>query len=125
MLTCINDFLFQIIDCTEILKTNEDLVTVDDFAAYAIVFKTPFNTLTVAHKNANDNLAKTYTKTRLVQIKYADNVDTTNEDLSKKLGDTIPKTLVTSLEIEPESVLFLVYGSKKEVVSLNLNVEAK
>lgn len=108
---------FQIIDCTEIVKTNENLVKVEDFAAHAFVFKKPHNVLTVAIRNKYDDLAKTHPNTRLVLKRFENNIDHTIGELSKALGETIPKSLVETLGVESESVLFLAYGSRNQVVS--------
>lgn len=109
-------YLFQLVDCTEVLKTNEELVEGDDFSAYAIVFKKPHSGLTIALKDAYVEMAKEYPRIKFVQTRFSDNVDFTTSELSKTLGDSIPKTLVDNLELEPEAVLFLAFGARREVV---------
>lgn len=89
----------------------------EDFCASAIVFKKPLNALTVSLKTIYENMAKGYPDTKLVQARLADNVEYWTKEVSKLLGEDVPKTLVEHLQLEGDKVLFLAYGDRKQVVS--------
>lgn len=108
----------KLVDVTDILKNNSDLVKVDNFAAYAIVFQKPYNGLTVALKTIYEDKCKKCPGVSLIQVRLADNIEYWCNDISKKFGEAIPKMLVERLNLEENSVMFLAFGGKRLAQSL-------
>ncbi|RZC32837.1 aspartate--tRNA ligase, mitochondrial, partial [Asbolus verrucosus] len=110
-------FDFKLQNCTEIVKLNNKLVTVDDFGAYCVVFPKEYANLA---KNVKENfaeLSKQYPQVKLVQSKVP-----TAKDLVSKFGKFLTEPVAAKLNgqinLDDDSIIFLAYGDKKQAQNL-------
>ncbi|KAJ8980311.1 hypothetical protein NQ317_005232 [Molorchus minor] len=117
-------FDFKLQDCTDLLKGNQNLVDTEDFGAYFVQFPKEYANLNKRVKEIISNVSARYDKAKLVKSK----INTTKEwvdKIGKLLSPAVALKLVENYNIVDETVLFLAYGNKNEVLSLlgNIRVE--
>ncbi|CAH1970648.1 unnamed protein product [Acanthoscelides obtectus] len=108
---------FRIKNCTNVISSNKKLVTGDKFAAHYIMFPKEYANLSKQIKETVTSLSKNYPKAKLVQSKVASTKEWTNK-ISKLLTHQVAAEFVIESKMQDESVLFLAYGDKKEVLAL-------
>ncbi|XP_018577439.1 aspartate--tRNA ligase, mitochondrial isoform X2 [Anoplophora glabripennis] len=110
-------FDFTIENCTDLLRKNKKLVNSDNFQACFVKFPKEYSNLSKQIKSLMSDVANKFPRVKFVQSK----INTTKEwihKISKLLGSDIAIKFTEENKIQDESVLFLAYGNKNEVLSL-------
>ncbi|KAJ8960723.1 hypothetical protein NQ318_020015 [Aromia moschata] len=114
-------FEFKIQDCTSLLKLNGKLVNDEDFRGGFVKFPTEYANLSKKVKDVMSDVASKYPKVKFVQTKVSTPKGWANK-VSKLLSGEVATKFVEEHELADDSVLFLAYGNKNEVLSLLGNV---
>ncbi|KAJ8920920.1 hypothetical protein NQ315_015713 [Exocentrus adspersus] len=110
-------FDFTIEDCTELFKQDKKLLHTDDFRACFVAFPKEYANLSKVVKELMTGLANKHPKAKFVQSKINTAKEWTSK-ISKLLGSHVASKFVEENKIQDESVLFLAYGDKRDVLSL-------
>ncbi|KAJ8964825.1 hypothetical protein NQ314_004633 [Rhamnusium bicolor] len=109
-------FEFKIQNCTELFKPNEKLVD-DDFGAYFVKIPKDYANLNKQIKELMLGLAMNYPNAKFFQSKVNTPKEWTSK-INKLLTSQVATKFVEENKLENDSVLFLAYGNKNEVLSL-------
>nr|CAI5866150.1 unnamed protein product [Callosobruchus analis] len=110
-------FGFRLKNCTHIISNNKKLANEENFAAYYVLFPKEYASLNKQVKELITNLSKSYSKAKLVQSNISSTREWTNK-ISKLLTSQVAAEFVIETKMQDDSVLFLAYGDKKQVLAL-------
>lgn len=112
--------LFQLRNCTEIVKNNRQLLSQSDYGCYMLIFdRNSLKDSCILTKSVKENLQKIavqYPRAKLIQskVRSKDWVDKMSNIFSEEEAKNILKTF----NIGDESVLFIASGPRDHAVSL-------
>ncbi|XP_057672211.1 aspartate--tRNA ligase, mitochondrial [Diorhabda carinulata] len=110
-------FDHELRNCTNIIKKNESLIRNDDFGAYFINFPKELSILNKKIKETMENISKKFNNAKLMFDMVKNKEETINK-LGKLLSKEIANEFFYVNNIQEESILFLAFGNKQEVLSL-------
>ncbi|KAF5298487.1 hypothetical protein FQR65_LT01266 [Abscondita terminalis] len=109
------DFIIQ--NCTSILNKNADIAAIENFGAFYLIFKEPYNYLPKSVKEKLKSLSKKYLGVKLVASKVTQVEDWTKK-LSNLLSVDVAAELQRNISITDGCVVFVAYGNRIHVLQL-------
>ncbi|CAH0556876.1 unnamed protein product [Brassicogethes aeneus] len=111
-------FEYKLQNCTDIIKLNESIVNkTKDFGAYYLQFPKEYANLSKSVKDSMSQLAKKYPNVKLIQNKISNPKDWSSK-VTKLLSDKVANRFIEECKLKEDSILFMAYGDKKEVLGL-------
>ncbi|XP_023016395.2 aspartyl-tRNA synthetase, mitochondrial isoform X1 [Leptinotarsa decemlineata] len=110
-------FDYKVKNCTDLFKINTKLASEENFGAYFISFPKEHANLSKQIKDSLQTSGNKYERAKLIQSKIVSTSEWLNK-IGKLLTTQLASRFVEEYKIQDESVLFLAYGNKDEVLSL-------